>query len=208
MSKIHEVAALAGVSTSTVSRVFNNPEIVSPETRNRVLEISRKLSYYPSSIGRNLVSGKTGLIGLIIPDITNPYFSNVARGCSSGLSNENLTLTLYDTEEQAKNEKDIRKLIYEIGADGLIISSESLEFSENSDDFPRIDSLPTVYIERIKDKENIDSVLVDNEQISYIAVDYLTSLGHKKIAVITGPKHTYTGKMRLKGFLERMIKRG
>ena len=147
MANILDVAKRAGVSKATVSRAFNQPDSLRPETLERVQAVAKELHFLPNPIARGLVTGRSGIVGLIIPDITNPYFSYIASGCSNELNHKQLSIALYNTDEQESLEYSIRSLVNQGHADGLIIMSEAASVSEVVDILPETQT-PTVYIER------------------------------------------------------------
>ncbi len=205
MARIHEVAARAGVSVATVSRVFNKQEIVKKETLEKVIAAAEELNYQPNSVARSLVSGKSGVVGLIVPDITNPYFAYISRGCSDELNKQQITLALYNSDEQSSREDYMLRLINQRQADGLIVTSETASVSTAIQNLS-FNKLPTVYIERRPDEPNIDAVYLDNRLAAHLAVQHLLKLNHKKIAIITGLMNTVTGLERFQGFAETLVR--
>ncbi len=204
---IRDVADQAGVSKSTVSRCFNQPNLVDAETLERVLSVARDLGFYPNAMARGLATGKSGIVGLIIPDITNPYFGYIARGCSEELSTKNMTVALYSTSEESSREVSTRFLLQQQHVDGLIIISEAASVSRLVESLPSFSS-PTVYIEREPDSPAIDAVCFDNLGAAGLAADHLIGLGHRKIAIVTGLMNTTSGKNRLKGFIDSLQRSG
>lgn len=207
MSDITDVARRAGVSPATVSRVYNQPEIVSPGTRERVLSAAAELQYVPHAIARGLATGRSGVVGLIVPDITNPYFGHIARGCADVLNSRQITVALYNSDEQSSREHHMRLLVSQRQADGLIVASQAASISETAEKLPEVGA-PTVYVERRPDQPGIDAVLVDNRQAAKQAAEYLMALGHRRIATITGLMNTITGQDRFRGFVDRLAQAG
>jgi LacI family transcriptional regulator len=204
---IRDVAVKAGVSKATVSRSFNQPDLVDGETLKRVLGVASEMGFYPNAMARGLVTGKSGIVGLIIPDITNPYFGYIARGCSDELSNKNLTVALYSTSEESSREYSTRYLLQQQHVDGLIIISEAASVSRLVESLPSFSS-PTVYIEREPDHPAIDAVCFDNVRAASLAADHLIGLGHRKIGIVTGLMNTTSGKNRLQGFVSSLQRAG
>lgn len=207
MTTIQDVARKAGVSVATVSRVFNQPEVVNTSTRERVLTAVKELSYHPNAAARSLVTGKSGVVGLIVPDITNPYFGYIARGCSDELNKKQITLALYNSDEELTREYYVRRLIQERQTDGLIVTSETASVSEAIQNLQER-KIPTVYIERRPDAPCVDAVYLNNPQAARLAVEHLLSLGHKKIAIITGLMNTLTGQERFQSFADALTSAG
>jgi transcriptional regulator with XRE-family HTH domain len=122
-----DVARQAGVSLMTVSRVVNNKEDVSPATRQRILEIIDELGYRPSGIARGLVTQRTGTIGLVVPDIDNPYFSGMVRGAENQAYAENYSVFLCNTNEDVEREIAVLQSLEDKQVDGLLLCSSRLD---------------------------------------------------------------------------------
>lgn len=204
MVKNTDVAEKSGVSLSTVSRVLNHPELVQIDTRTRVLEVIQNLGYSPNLIARGLATGNSGLVALLVPDISDSSFGILARGCFDYFSTSGLTLALYNSDESLQKETEILKLVAERQIEGVIIFSNPEEVRT---ELPKI-MIPKVYIQRKPHHTFADSVFIDNKQAAYIACEHLLNLGHKKIGIITGPLYTLTGRELLSYFTECLEKNG
>lgn len=195
---IKDIAREAGVSVTTVSRVLNNKVDVSEKTREKILKIIDKLKYNPNSVARGLVMNKTYTIGLIIPDISNAFFSESARAIEDQLREYGYSVIFCNTDNHKKREKESIDLLKSKQVDGIIGS-----FSYDSrDEILTLEKggFPLVQIDRLVEGSKVPSVIIDNTSSAYIATEYLIKKGHKKIAHITGDLNTNTGSCRAEGF--------
>lgn len=179
--KIVDVAKEANVSVATVSRVVNNIPLVNEETKERVLEAIKKTGYKPNAIARSLKIQKTNTLGIMIPDITNPFYTEMVRGAEdvSGIYNYNIILsnTDFDTEKEM-NSLDV---LVEKQCDGIIYVGKNLS-PEIRDAL--IDAPSEIVLGCVPDDDNeLSSVLVDNEQATYDLASECIRLGHEKSAV-------------------------
>ncbi|MEA3470933.1 MAG: LacI family DNA-binding transcriptional regulator [Thermodesulfobacteriota bacterium] len=194
-----DVAQKAGVSTATVSHVINKTRFVEKETKNKVLKVMKKLDYYPNFAAQSLRSKKSNVIGLIVPDISNFFFTAVIRGIESTLKKYEYTLILADSDENLEIEKEQIRVFNAKLIDGLIIAPANgdhifLEKLLNRNS-------PVVFIDR-KPQSYCpgDCVLVDNVKGAYKAVSILIKRGHSRIGVITGVPGLTTSEERLEGY--------
>lgn len=203
---IRDVAKKAGVSPATVSRVLNRPELVKDETRATVLKVADELDFVPNRLARALITGRSGLVALIVQDISNPYFALVATGCEEELHRRGIAATFASTSESLSEEERIRQILAERSVDGFIISSSpaTLETVEA----PHIPTIPTVYVHRAADSPHVDAVYPDDQHGTALACEYLLELGHRRIAIVTGQQETMSGQVRLRAFLEYLRERG
>jgi LacI family transcriptional regulator len=192
---MHQIAQTAGVSLGTVSNVINGNSTVKEELRLRVLRATQSLGYMPNQLSRGLRLNKTSIIGMIIPDITNPFFPSVVRGVEDVAYQHSYRLILCNTDNDPQKEvtylNDLRSFL----PAGLLV-------------IPAVDSMitwsaegvPVVCIDRRPPDWDGDSVVVGNRQGSSDAANYLLRMGHRQIAVITGPLSLTNAKERLDGF--------
>lgn len=195
---IKDIAQEAGVSVTTVSRVLNDKPDVSTTTKKKIKKVIDKLGYNPNGIARGLVLKKTNTIGLIIPDISNPYFPEVARGIEDNAKKEGYSVIFCNTDNNKQAEIEAIELLKSKRVDGIILSlsisnKSQLEKLEN-------DKIPVVQIDRNIPGSKISSVLINNFLSAYKATMYLIKLGHTKIAHITGEMETNTARERLFGY--------
>ena len=207
---IADVAREAGVSLMTVSRALNNKDGVSAETRSHVLEVIEKLGYRPSSIARSLVTRRTGTIGLVVPDISNPYFSGIAHGIAEVSNQQGLSVLLCDTEEEPRLELDFLKLLEEKQVDGVIIAAPRLSSDQLIPQLNRHQQV--VVINRVFNENRgfNGSGFVINDDLAggRLATEHLLRSGHRAIGVLLGPKSSYGAQRRLQGYRTALEKAG
>ncbi|HOA40654.1 MAG TPA: LacI family DNA-binding transcriptional regulator [Halanaerobiales bacterium] len=203
---IKDIAREAGVSVTTVSRVLNNKVDVSPKTRQKVLDIINKLNYNPNSIARGLVMNKTYTIGLIVPDISNSFFAEIAKAIEEEIRSYGYSIIFCNTGNDKKRERESINLLKSKQVDGLIgaFSNASKEeiIALNKSGFP------VVQIDRLVEDSQVPSVVVDNTVSGYLATEYLIKKGHKRIAHISGSLDTNTGIRRAAGYKKAMLENG
>lgn len=199
---IKEVALAADVSVATVSRTLANPGIVSPHTRERVQAAVDRLNYTPNIQARNLRTSKTRLIVALIPDVTNPFFSGVIRGIEQVAYKNRYSVLLGDTNFDLTREKEYADLLSAKQADGLITLSPRIPVLRLGGRLPIVNAC-----EYVTDPD-ITSVFVDNVKAASRATDYLISLGHKRIAFISGPGNSPISNDRERGYREALHQAG
>ena len=202
---ILDVARTAGVSPATVSRAFNNPALLQPATLARVRSAARRLRFVPNALARGLITGRSGFVALVVPDITDPFFAHLAYAVESQLRPEGLMLIVCHTGEQRSEEAQLTRLLEERQIDGLIYASEAL-----SGDGPsplEASRLPRVYVERQPRRGRADTVILSKEGVHEV-VDYLVGLGHRDIAMVTGHQNTYGGRELLAAFQAALKRSG
>ncbi|ONN27498.1 LacI family transcriptional regulator [Thermosipho affectus] len=198
---IKEVAKKAGVSISTVSRVLNNSAPVSEELEKRVKKAIEELGYYPSSIAKGLRKGRTGTIGFILPDITNPFFANIVRGAEDYLRKKGYNLILCNSDQDRKQETELLKILISKHIDGLLFTGTG---SSNPLLVEKIrKGLKVVFLDRIFEEINSSYVIVDNKIGMNLLLDYLIDVGHRNFIFINGNKETFSAKIRYEVFAER-----
>lgn len=204
---INDIAKEAGVSLATVSRVLNNSGYVKDETRNRILEVIERLNYTPSAIARSLSKSETSTVGVIVPDITNPFFGEIIKGISELAEVNNLNIILCDSNDSLEKELKSIKTLKEHRIRGLIISPTSVENDENSEYLKTLNSLgiPVVLVDGNLKYSSFSGVFVDNIKGSYDAVEALINNGHKNIAIITGRMNSKPAKDRLLGYKKALM---
>lgn len=202
MTTIYEVAKNAGVSVATVSRVLNNTGYVKDTTRFKVEESIEKLNYTPNVTARNLYKQKTDIIGLLIPDISNPFFTELYKQIELYADEAGFNILLFNSNYSTKREEKFLEVVQSKIMDGAIIVSDTLdaEALENL-------GIPIITLDR-KISESISSVTVDNYKGARQVVSYLVEAGCQTIAHITGPRNNFTAKERLKGYKAEMGQRG
>ncbi|HWI64497.1 MAG TPA: LacI family DNA-binding transcriptional regulator [Symbiobacteriaceae bacterium] len=203
---IRDVAKSAGVGLGTVSRVLNNSGYVKPETRERVLQAAEELGFVPNMVARSLVRKSTSTIGLVIPDITNPFFPAITRGVEDTASTEGFTVFLCNTDNDPLMEAQDVKKLRERQVDGIIFvgTTDRRELVEGL----LSDGLPVVVTDRQVAELDIDSVLVDNAAGARAACRHLLEMGHSRIAHAAGHRLTRTGQERFTGYRQALAESG
>ncbi|MCY6960304.1 LacI family DNA-binding transcriptional regulator [Clostridium brassicae] len=207
---INDIAKAAGVSQATVSRVLNNSGYVKDETRNKVLKVIKELNYAPSAIARSLSTSKTNTIGVIVPDINNPFFGEVIKGISEVADKHNLNIILCDTDESMQKELKALKLLKEQRIRGIIITPTSAEDEYNSEYLTTLENLgiPIVLVDGHVKYATFSGVFVENIKGSFEATEALIKAGHKKIAIITGRMNSKPAKDRFLGYKKALTIHG
>jgi LacI family transcriptional regulator len=198
MVTINDVAKLAGVSKSTVSRVLVNKIPVSRETKERVLKAIKEINYQPNMLAKGLKEGKTFTIGLIIPNITNPFYPAIARGIEDLANEKRYSVVLCDTDENEDKELDYVKGLRNRIVDGLIICPASK--SGKCIKELKADNFPVVLLARRIPGVEADTILVQDFNGAYDMTNYLIHRGHRKIAIINGDTEIDNYKQRFEGY--------
>jgi LacI family transcriptional regulator len=179
---IKDVAQRAGVSSTTVSYVLNNTRFVSPETEARVRAAIKDLSYQPDYIARSLRAKRTLTVGMIVSDITNPFYADVVRGAEDFFSDKSYSLILCNTDESPEIELDSLQMLRNKNVDGLIIVASG----KNTDQLYDTNDagIPIVLADRRLPGNRLDTVVVDDVKGTYHAVHHLLEHGHRRIGAI------------------------
>jgi LacI family repressor for deo operon, udp, cdd, tsx, nupC, and nupG len=191
---VKEIAAAANVSVATVSRALQRPEIVNEATRQRIHDVVKRLGYTPNALARNLRTARTRLIVALLPDIANPFFSEVIRGIEQVAHENGYSVLLGETQGSLVREQAYADMVAARQADGIITMSPRVPA------IPIQGRLPVVNAcEYVKDAQ-VSSVYIDNVAAAGVAVDYLAMLGHRDIAFIAGPPSSPISVDREQGF--------
>jgi len=203
---IKDVAHRAGVSVATVSRVLNEDPKVKPHYRTRVLEAIADLNYRPNRLAANLRTQRTRVIGLIIPDIRNPFFMDVVRGIEDRAWSSGYTVVLCNSDDDPDRERAYLDVAREERWAGVILLAYGLEAEEYNS--LGDSGIPLVLLDRRWPGVVADTVLSDNVGGTRLAIQHLLGLGHRRIGFIAGPKHFTPGAERLRGYLEALAEAG
>ncbi|MDR7544813.1 MAG: LacI family DNA-binding transcriptional regulator [Armatimonadota bacterium] len=204
---IREVAQAAGVSVATVSRVVSGSAYgVRPDTRGRVLAAVARLRYQPNLVARGLKKRVTGTVGLIVPDISNPFFPAIARGIEDVASRAGMGVLLCNTYEDLAKERTYLALLDKRMVDGLIFATVGANTAHLR--MLRRQGVPVVLVARAPDRVSIDAVLVDNRRGAREATEHLLRLGHRRIAFIGGPPTLPVANERLAGYQDALASAG
>jgi DNA-binding LacI/PurR family transcriptional regulator len=208
MSTLKEVAKKANVSITTVSRVINDPEKVNSETRERVREAMEALNFQPNRVAQRLRGnkGRSRLLGLIIPDIQNQFYSSIVRGIEDMSYGKDYAIILCNTDENPEKEKFYLDVLKSESVDGIILPP----IRQNGNLIRELleAKIPVICFDRKLSSESIDTVIVDNEMGGYMAASHLLEAGHKKIAVITSSLQFTSFEDRLRGYENALVDSG
>lgn len=182
---IREVAKKAGVSVSTVSRVLNDSKPVSDEIKLKVIKVIDETGFKPNSLARSFVTGKTNLIGIIIPDLANTNFSRLVKGAEAIANELGYNILLCFTDFKQDKELEYLKLMKEKHVDGIIVSGVSFNQEQKNFFEENRKSIPMVIVGQSDNSIHIPYVNVDNERITYDCTNYLVRLGHHEIGFIS-----------------------
>lgn len=205
---IADVAREAGISPSTVSRVINRRGYISEDTVAKVEEAIRALGYRPSTSAREMRESETKLVGLIIPDLTNAFYTAVAKSTAQFLHDQGYEMMLCVHDEDPDKDFSLLNLLEEKSVNGIIYAHPAN--GNNSEELRAIVArgTPVVEINRQREVGLLDAVLADNLRGAQQGTDYLLSLGHKRIGIITGRSSTTTGADRILGYQTSMTRIG
>ncbi|MEX0986114.1 MAG: LacI family DNA-binding transcriptional regulator [Bacteroidales bacterium] len=204
---IRELAKILNVSITTVSRVLNGKAEsyrISPKTQERVLKAAKEYNYIPNKIARGLKMDKTETLGLIIPDISNPFFADIAKSIEMEARLEGYSIILCDSHESLSLELKLINLLLGHKVEGIIVAPVGTKF----DHLERIyeSGLPIVIVDRYFPDVNLPFITSDNYHGAFEAVNYLISMGHTKIACVQGIINSQPNKERVSGYVDAMKK--
>jgi LacI family transcriptional regulator len=198
MPTLHDVARRAGVSPMTVSRVVNGSGAVSQRLRTRVERALAETGYMPNTLARSLRARHTDTIALLLPDMTNPFFTTLAHGVETAAREAGLSLILANSDESEDEERRLVPMLLQRQVDGLLVvptgsGAESIRFCRDR-------NVRVVLVDRRPSEPGIDVVRADSEGGSYELGRLLVGLGHRVMTVLTGPSSVLTAVDRVAGF--------
>ncbi len=199
MATLRDVASRAGVSIGLASAAINRSAPVSERARARVAEAVAELGYVPHAGARSLRLGRSGLIGLVLPDITNPHFAGLAHAIEGACDAAGLLLTLSITSDDVERENRQVRLLRQQRADGLILIPGARS-GEAAAELRGVIPPATVLVDRRLPGLDADAVLLDNHAAARDLTAHLLSLGHRRIGIISGPPSIELARERLAGF--------
>ncbi|MBX8488315.1 LacI family transcriptional regulator [Pseudomonas cichorii] len=206
MATIKDVAALAGISYTTVSHVLNKTRPVSDPVRIKVEAAIAQLDYVPSAVARSLKAKTTSTIGLLIPNGINPYFAELARGIEDHCERNGFCVILCNSDDNPEKQRNYLRVLLEKRVDGLIVSSVGGDVSV-AGGLAEVRT-PMVIVDRELEGIEADMVRIDHEHGAYLATRHLIDLGHRDIACIGGPDNTVVADMRFVGYRRAMQEAG
>ncbi len=195
---ISDVAREAGVSLMTVSRVINGKDEISPATRRHVLDVIERLGYRPSGIARGLATQRTNTLGLVVPDIANPFFADVARGAEDKASAEGYSVFVFNTDESPQREMAALEAMDEQRVDGLVLCSSRLTGQQLRVALRRHPA--AVLVNCRVQGQPVGAILLADEEGGRAATQHLTQAGHRAVAFLAGPLASYSSSQRARGY--------
>lgn len=209
VANIFEVAKRAGVSIATVSRVLTKPEAVAVPTRRKVLQVVDRLGYAPNSAGKQLRTQRSGKLLVIVPDISNPFYSRVVQSIEDAAQGEGYAVLLGDTQRDRKREERYLLMLRRREAEGLIVLGHGLPVSavDISDEMLK-KGTPIVSSCELTDRPSIPGVHINNRAAASDAMAHLYSLGHRRMGIVTGPMGSRISRERLRGVSTRARAQG
>lgn len=195
---IADVAREAGVSSQTVSRVINNKGEIRPETRSTVIAVIERLGYRPSSIARSLATNRTFTIGLLVPDIANPFWPEIARGVEDAAWDRGYHVFLCNTTEAPQREQAVLQLLEDKRVDGVIVAGSRLPDAQL---LPLLGRHPAaVVINRSSSPEGIGVVRIDSCHGARLAIEHLLASGRRQIGFLSGPPASHNSRSHMSGY--------
>ena len=208
MVTIYDVALKAGVSIATISRVMNSPNKVNGQTREKVINAMKELGYVPNMGASSIMTKKNKSIGVIIPDVTNIFFSSIVRGIQDRCEENGYSVIMANSDDIQQKEVDSVYLLFSHRVDGMILSaSGSRKGDIDETEFKILRSIPTVLIDRKIDGLDIPTITSDNFAGGYSAGKYLLENGHREFLYLAG-FDTQTDIARKDGFLTALHEQG
>ncbi len=208
MATIKKVAELAGVAVGTVSHVITGSVPVSEPLRRKVQAAIRELNYHPNHVARSLKTSKTRTLGIIVPDMTIPYFPKVIRGAETAAKQRNYSVIAVNSDDSGARQRELLSLLRSQRVEGilLVLAAAPTPVTQIS----RIISagIRIVCLDRIPDRLGVDSVSVEDVSAAELGVDHLIGRGHRRIAIVTGPLSLKNERQRLLGYQQSLTRAG
>ena len=198
MSTIRDVARRANVSTMTVSRVVNRKGYVRPETQRRVEAAIAELGYVPNTLARSLRFKRTKTLALVLTDITNPFFTTLARGVEDVASDQGFNVIFCNTDESEREQTQYLTVLVQKQVDGVLLVPATS--SAAPIDFLQQHGIPVVVLDRRVPAARVDIVRCDSQGAACTLTNHLLALGHRRIALLSGPAEVSTASDRVAGF--------
>lgn len=201
---LKDIAKETNLSVSTVSLVLNKKACrVSENTRRIVLETAKRMNYHPNQLAVGLVKQQTKTVGLIIPDISNHFFSNLALGIDEEMVKNERNIMLINTNDHPERDLKSIEVLTSRGVDAIILSTASNIEESLLDSYKKLinnSPIPIITVDRCNPVFNCSALKLNNKKGAYHAVNHLLSLGHRNIACITGPVNSNSSQERLEGY--------
>ncbi len=206
MTTIRDVADRAGVSTTTVSHVVNGTRNVDPRTAARVQAAIEELGYRPNALARSMRRGRTHTVGIVVPDIANPFFGDLARSLEDHMFERGYSAIICNSDGDAAKEARYLDVLLSKKVDGLLLIAAS--HTRDGIGWLARQGPPTIVVDRELDEPSVSQVMVENRHGGHLAGRHLLELGHRDIGVIAGPGGLGTSARRLEGFRSALTEAG
>jgi len=208
MSTIKEVAGLAGVSVGTVSHVITRSVPVSEALRLKVHAAIRTLDYHPNHVARSLKTSKTLTLGIIVPDMTIPFFPRGIRGAEAAAAERGYSLMAVNSDDSGERQKDLLTLLRSQRVEGILLVIAAAP-TPTTQIARMVDAgIPVVCVDRIPDRVPVDSVSVEDIQAGAMGVEHLVAMGNRRIVIVTGPLALRNERRRLQGCQQALERAG
>jgi DNA-binding LacI/PurR family transcriptional regulator len=208
MSTIKEVADRAGVAVGTVSHVITGSVPVSDGLRRKVLAAIRELDYHPNHVARSLKTSKTRTLGIIVPDMTIPYFPKVIRGAETAARKRGYSLIAVNSDDDGERQSELFSLLRSQRVEGILLVMAAAPTPVNRLTRMLEAGVRVVCVDRIPDRVPVDSVSVEDQEGAAMAVEHLLERGYRRIAVVTGPQSLKNERQRLLGYRQALDRAG
>jgi len=202
MATMRDVAEEAGVSVATVSACLSGRRFVSTELKARINDAISALGYRPDGVARSLKTGSTDLLGLVIPDISNPFFTEFVREVELMAKAHGYATILGDSGYDVATERKMLDLMRQQRVDGVVLCPAGARDDYRFDEWP--ENIPLVLVDNAWDDTPFDTIELDNVSAGLAITHHIMGLGHTKIAIIAGPEGNHTSDERLDGFLRAL----
>jgi LacI family transcriptional regulator len=204
---LRDIAREAGVSITSASHALNNTRPVSPDVRERVMAAAVRMNYRPNGVARSLRSGQTKVVGLMIPDNSNPFFAEIARAIEDIGFEHGRSVILCNTDGNQEKESAYVDVLIRTKVDGVVYIASGGDEQEHLAELSRA-GIPLVVADREFGRADVDIVLVDHEKGAMVATDYLATLGHRVIGCISGPANINSSQERVNGYKKALLSHG
>ena len=203
MATIKDVARVAGVSIATVSATLNGTARVSEKRSQRVWDAIRDVGYTPHGIARSLRLGHTRSIGLVVGDISNPFFTSLAKAVEASASAAGYMVILANSDDDPEKELNLIRLLLEQRVAGILLApaGHDPKYLATLSEIVRI---PLVLVDRLLPGTPYDAVVVDNQGAARMVTDYLIRLRHRRIGIVIGRQHLWTTEQRVRGYRDSL----
>lgn len=204
MPSIKKVAEVAGVSVGTVSHVITGSVPVSEPLRAKVQAAIRKLNYHPNHVARSLKTSKTWTLGIIVPDLTISFFPQVISGAEAAARARDYSLIAVNSNDDGERQKSLLSLLRSQRVEGILLVVAAAPTPLNQISLMIDAGIPIVCLDRIPDRVPVDSVSVEDQDAAQLGVKHLIDMGHRRIAIVTGPLALKNERRRLQGYRQAL----